>query len=72
MYSFSTLQQAGQTRNVTVKHMAPSLAKMVRVQKTKNSEDPAESRTLWMTCDDMSLELEWNSMDFAKQHSEHQ
>ena len=27
-------------RHVTVKHIAPSLAKMVRVQKTKNNEDP--------------------------------
>jgi len=72
MYSFSTLQQAGQTRNVTVKHMAPSLAKMVRVQKTKNSEDPAEKNSMDDVRDDMSLELEWNSMDFAKQHSEHQ
>ena len=52
--------------------MAPSLAKMVRVQKTKNSEDPAEKNSMDDVRDDMSLELEWNSMDFAKQHSEHQ
>lgn len=31
------------SRYVTVKHIAPSLAKMVRVQKTKNSEDPEDS-----------------------------
>ena len=32
-------------RHVTVKHIAPSLAKMVRVQKTKNNEDPGGSQS---------------------------
>ncbi len=32
------------SRHVTIKHIAPSLAKMVKVQKTKNNEDPSVSK----------------------------